>query len=288
MNGVINVYKPKGITSFDAVKKIKILSEGTKVGHTGTLDPIACGVLPICIGKATKIVNYIMNENKIYKCTLKLGIITDTYDKEGKIIKYNDVCTNEQEIVNVINGYIGTIYQIPPMYSALKVDGIRLYKLARQNVEIEREKRKIMIHNIQINKINLPYIDFTVKCSKGTYIRSLCYDIGNDLKCGGTMWSLERISTGNFTKESSVKLDDLTKGNIKDYLISMEDVLKDYESFYIEKAFEKPLMNGVALTNPWITNKAVKNKLYRVYIDDTFIGIGRLNDKGFKIVKFLI
>lgn len=287
MNGIINVYKPKGITSFDVVARIRKIAGTRRVGHTGTLDPIACGVLPVCIGKATKIVQYILNENKQYNAELKLGETTDTYDTEGKVIKVSDVLCDESEIIQVIKSFIGGINQIPPMYSAIKVNGRKLYELAREGKTIERAARPINIYDITINSVNIPYVNFSVICSKGTYIRSLCYDIGTKLGCGGVMCNLERSKTGIFTKETSVKLEDLNSENILSHLISMGDSLKEYETIDIEDKFLKPLINGVVLKDSAITCRFENDKIYRIYHNDNFIGLGSKISYGIKLTKNL-
>lgn len=288
MDGVINVYKPEGITSFDVVWKIRKLAHTKKVGHTGTLDPEAAGVLPICIGKGTKIVDYIMNGSKEYKALLRLGIITDTYDREGKIISESDVECSEEEITQVIKGFIGEIAQIPPMYSALKVNGVRLYELARKGIEIERKERKITIFDIEILEIKLPYVSFMVKCSKGTYIRSLCYDIGEKLNCGGAMWALERVKTSIFHLENSVHLEALTEENIFDSIISIEEALGEYPIITLDVAYKKQLLNGIPIHDKEVTNPLKKDEFYRVFLKDNgFLGLGTLQDNGFKMKKLL-
>ena len=299
MDGVINVYKPEGITSFDVVWKIRKLAHTKKVGHTGTLDPEACGVLPICIGKGTKIVDYIMNGSKEYKALLRLGIVTDTYDREGKIISERDVKCTEQDAIEVIKGFIGEIAQIPPMYSALKVNGVRLYELARKGIEIERKERKITIFDIEILEIKLPYVSFIVKCSKGTYIRSLCYDIGEKLKCGGAMWALERIKTSIFKAENSVHLKDLTEDNIALNIVSIEEALAEYTAIILDVGFKKQLLNGVSIYDKEFIKPLNKNEIYRVFLkentflgldtlkENKFLGLGVLQENGFKMKKLL-
>ena len=288
MDGVINVYKPEGITSFDVVWKIRKLAHTKKVGHTGTLDPLACGVLPICIGKGTKIVDYIMNGSKEYKALLKLGIVTDTYDREGKIINESDVKCSEEEVTHAIKSFIGEIAQIPPMYSALKVNGVRLYELARKGIEIEREKRNITILDIQILEIKLPYVSFIVKCSKGTYIRSLCYDIGEKLKCGGVMWALERIKTSIFKSEDSVHLEGLTEDNIALRMISIEEALGEYPITIFDVTYKKQLINGVPIYNKEVIKPLKEDQIYRVFLkEDMFLGLGILQENGFKMKKLL-
>jgi tRNA pseudouridine55 synthase len=288
MDGIINIYKPSGMTSFDVVSKIRYAAKTKKVGHTGTLDPLACGVLPICIGKATKIVDYIMVGTKTYITELKLGVITDTYDMEGLVVATKDVQVTEEQVKAVICKFVGNIMQVPPMYSALKVNGKKLYELARQGIEIERKPRPIFIYDIEVLKFDIPFVTLKVKCSKGTYIRSLCYDIGNELRCGGTMWSLERISSEPFDKSTSIPLEYVINGcNLEDYIISIEDALSVYERLQLSGDYEKMLTNGVTLTDSTITKDLKPNTIYRVYTGENFIGLGKLNISGFKIVKLL-
>lgn len=289
MDGVINVYKPTGMTSFDVVSKIRKISNTKKVGHTGTLDPEASGVLPICLGRATKIVDFIMNDYKIYKAELKLGIVTDSYDKEGTILEEKPINSSKEEIISAIKSFIGDIEQVPPMYSALKVNGKRLYELARKGIEIERLPRKVTIHDIEILEINVPDVKFIVKCSKGTYIRSLCYDIGRLLGCGGAMWGLERLATGDFTIENSIALADLTSDNISKNIIPMEDALNTFEPITLEDRFERLILNGVTIKDKSLLNNLEFNRIYRVYLkSNRFIGLGEKFESGFKIIKMLV
>ena len=189
MNGVLNIFKNSGMSSFDVVRIVKKVACEKKVGHTGTLDPEAIGVLPVCLGKATKIIDYIMNDKKSYKVKFKLGVTTTTYDLEGEILSETDTSNiTVEETLEAINKFKGTYNQVPPMYSALKKNGVRLYELARKGIEVEREGRPITIYDIKDIEINLPYISMEVTCSKGTYIRSLCYDIGEELKVGAYKW----------------------------------------------------------------------------------------------------
>ncbi|MHC1721215.1 MAG: tRNA pseudouridine(55) synthase TruB [Clostridiaceae bacterium] len=285
MNGILNVNKPAGNTSFDVVRKIKKIAETKRVGHTGTLDPEASGVLPVCIGGATKFADYIMKDKKEYLATLKLGIKTDTYDRTGNVLQTYAVSVNEDEAVKVIKSFVGRIKQVPPMYSALKVNGERLYSLARKGIEIEREPRDVEIFGIDILEVNLPDIIFKVSCSKGTYIRSLCYDIGEKLNCGGTMWDLIRISSGIFNIENSVNLSNLNKDNIKDYLIPVEKALQDYPSLSFDEKYGALLVNGVSLMDKRAIAPIAMDQLYKVYIGIKFIGIGEMKESGFKLVK---
>ena len=291
MNGVLNIFKPKGMSSFDAVRVVKKVAGTGKVGHTGTLDPEATGVLPICIGRATKIIDYIMDSEKVYEVTLKLGIRTTTYDLEGEVLEERDPShLTEEEILNAINSFKGEYSQIPPMYSALKQNGVRLYELARKGIEVERKGRLVNIYNLEDIKINNLYISMKVTCSKGTYIRSLCYDIGEKLGVFATMTQLNRAKTSVFSQEKSININELTKENINDYILSMEEALEKYDKIIVNKKYVKLLVNGVRVADGRFTkDKVINNKLYRVYDDENnFIGLGERNDAGFKIEKLLI
>jgi len=290
MDGILNIFKNKGMTSFDVVRIVRKISKIKKVGHTGTLDPDATGVLPVCIGRATKIIDYIMEEEKSYYVKFKLGIITSTYDLEGEVVEEAD-CShlNENEILEAISNFRGEYIQIPPMYSALKKDGVRLYTLARQGIEIEREGRRVNIIDISNIDISLPYVSMDVTCSKGTYIRSLCYDIGNYLKVGATVTELSRTKTASFTQDESINIADLSEENILSNLIPIEEVLKKYPEMKVNEGYSKLLINGVRVADRRLTDYNLElDKLYRVYDENSnFIGLGKRNIQGFKIEKLL-
>lgn len=292
MNGVINIYKNTGMTSFDVVAMVRRVAKMKKVGHTGTLDPAASGVLPVCLGKATKIIDYIMENKKVYRVNLKLGMVTDTYDLEGEVLREEDAShITKDEILNCINSFVGTIDQVPPMYSALKQNGVRLYELARQGIEVHREARKITIYSIENIKIESnDNIQMDVCCSKGTYIRSLCYDIGEKLNVGATMTALERIQNGPFTKEEAINIEDLTEELLEKHIISIEKALDSFEKITVNEKFGKLLRNGVKVFDNRMYSEEVKfNKLYRVYKDNgVFLGLGKRDEKGFKLEKLLI
>lgn len=287
MDGIINVIKPTGMTSFDVVRKVKKITGEKKIGHTGTLDPLAEGVLPICLGKGTKITNYIMNGEKTYDALIKLGITTDTYDREGTVVANSDKIPSKEDIEKIIYSFIGDIYQVPPMYSALKHNGERLYDLARKGITVERPKRLISIYDIRIKSLEFPFVNIVVRCSKGTYIRSLCYDIGERLGTGATIWNLNRLASGIFKESSGILLSLLTKENYRDHCLKIEDVLMDYPKLFFNKAYEKPLLNGVTLKNINYL-KIEEGVTYRVYLEEKFIGIGSLKEEGFKIDLLLI
>ena len=292
MNGVINIYKNTGMTSFDVVAMVRRVAKMKKVGHTGTLDPAASGVLPVCLGKATKIIDYIMENKKVYRVNLKLGMVTDTYDLEGEVLREEDAShITKDEILNCINSFVGTIDQVPPMYSALKQNGVRLYELARQGIEFHREARKITIYSIENIKIESnDNIQMDVCCSKGTYIRSLCYDIGEKLNVGATMTALERIQNGPFIKEEAINIEDLTEELLEKHIISIEKALDSFEKITVNEKFGKLLRNGVKVFDNRMYSEEVEfNKLYRVYEDNgVFLGLGKRDEKGFKLEKLLI
>ena len=291
MNGILNIFKPMGMSSFDVVRVVKKVAKTGKVGHTGTLDPEATGVLPICIGRATKIIDYIMDSEKVYEVTFKLGIRTTTYDLEGEVLEEGDTSNlSDNDILNVIKEFIGEYSQVPPMYSALKQNGVRLYELARKGIEVEREGRLINIYNIEDINIDNPYVSMKVTCSKGTYLRSLCYDIGEKLGVFATMTKLNRSKTSVFSQENSININDLTEENIENYVITMEEALNKYESITVYGKYTKLLINGVRVAdNRFTKDKVINSVLYRVYDENkNFIGLGKRNNFGFKIEKLLI
>lgn len=213
MDGIVNVYKECGFTSHDVVAKLRGIFHMKKIGHTGTLDPDAMGVLPVCVGKATKVCSLLTDQDKTYQAGVRLGVSTDTQDLTGTIINTCQVDVTEEQIREVLDKFVGEIQQIPPMYSAVKVNGKRMYELARQGKEVERKPRKITIHNIQIESMDLLKNEFSIEvtCSKGTYIRTLCHDIGEQLGCGAAMKSLVRTRVGNFLLEEAQTLAEIER-----------------------------------------------------------------------------
>ena len=210
IHGVINIYKEKGYTSHDVVAVLRKVVGQKKIGHTGTLDPAATGVLPVCLGRATKVCELLTDHDKTYEALLLLGKTTDTQDISGEVLEERDPGNlTEEEVRSCIESFIGEYDQIPPMYSALKVNGKKLYELAREGKTVERKSRKVQIHGIRILEMNLPHVRMEVDCSKGTYIRTLCHDIGEKLQVGGCMEELERTKVGRFLKEDAVTLDEV-------------------------------------------------------------------------------
>lgn len=247
-NGIINVYKEKGFTSHDVVAVLRGILGQKKIGHTGTLDPEATGVLPVCVGKGTKVAGMLTDKDKVYRTTFVLGTETDTQDHTGDVIEEKPFAhVSEQKVLDAIEAFTGDLKQVPPMYSALKVNGRKLYDLAREGKTVERKERDVTIHSIDNVLIDLPYIHMTVHCSKGTYIRTLCRDIAEYLGTCGHMTELERLSTGIFHIEQAKTLDDIkalkSKGIINDYIVPV-DALFDYEKVVVREQFYKMLYNG--------------------------------------------
>ena len=200
-NGVINIYKERGFTSFDVVAKLRGILKQKKIGHTGTLDPDAEGVLVVCLGKATKLCDILTDKDKSYEATMLLGVTTDTEDQTGNVLSRQEVTCSEQEAEQAVMSFVGSYDQIPPMYSAIKVNGKKLYELARKGIEVERAPRKVEIHQIEITKISLPSVSFSVSCGKGTYIRALARDIGRALNSGAYLTALCRTRSGDIRIE---------------------------------------------------------------------------------------
>lgn len=294
MDGIINVYKEKGFTSHDVVAKLRGILHIKKIGHTGTLDPDAVGVLPVCIGKGTKLCDMITDTDKTYEAVMLLGISTDTQDISGNVLSKKEVDVDEKTLIETVDSFVGEYKQIPPMYSAIKVNGRKLYQLAREGIEIERSPRDVYIRSIHINDMNLqdgePSVTMTVSCSKGTYIRTLCHDIGEKLGCGACMKSLSRTRVGRFYIDDSFTINQIAALNLKGELSSIVapvDSMFDYPRIQINKEYDKMLYNGNLL--PLSAGKALDMGLadmVRIYNESgEFIGIYSMDDSGYKPVK---
>ena len=248
MNGVINVYKEAGFTSHDVVAKLRGIVKQKKIGHTGTLDPDAEGVLPVCLGNATKLCGLLTEKEKTYRAVLLLGQTTDTQDTSGRVLTEAAVTANEAEVREAILSFLGDYDQIPPMYSALKVNGKKLYELAREGKEVERQARRVRILEIEIQEICLPEVTFTVTCSSGTYIRTLCQDIGEKLGCGGCMKSLLRTQVDRFGLSESHKLSELEElmgeGRIEEALLPVDQVFAACPAVRIRPESDRLIQNG--------------------------------------------
>lgn len=268
-SGVLVINKPSGITSHDVVAKVRRALQTKKVGHTGTLDPMATGVLVVCVGAATKLVQYLTCESKIYEVEMKLGVRTDTGDITGTVIEEAGFSIDGiDKINNVMSSFIGMQKQVPPMYSAIKIDGVKLYELARKGMEIEREARDIEIFSIDKVEYFHDVIKFRVYCSKGTYVRVLCEDIAKAIGTVGTMTGLNRVKTGDFGIDCAVDIEEISE----DKIISIEKLFD--KKIYLEKDVEK-LLNGISLSYD------LPDGLYSLYTNH-FIGIGKIIDKKLK------
>ena len=280
-HGMINVYKEKGFTSHDVVAKLRGICKQKKIGHTGTLDPDAVGVLPVCLGCATRLCDMLTDKDKEYVAVLRLGITTDTQDATGKVLAEKEVSVSEEEVRAAIASFEGEQLQIPPMYSALKVNGKKLYELAREGKEIERKARPIVVHEIEILSENMPEFTIRVKCSKGTYIRTICHDIGQKLSCGGVMVSLKRTKVGNFGIEDAYTLsqiEDMAKeGKLCEILLPVEKVFEKLPEIRVKETAMKALLNGNQLKKEEIlmlSDEALKAEEVRVYgADGRFYGV---------------
>ena len=255
VNGFINLYKPAGITSMEALRRVKrITGQRQKVGHGGTMDPLARGVLPVCFGQATRLMDYVVGGTKRYVMDVKLGESTSTYDSEGEITATRNIADITQpDIESALEPFIGVVDQVPPMYSAVKVDGQRLYKLARAGIEVEREARSVEIHGIRLTRLELPTLTLDVECGRGVYMRSLAHDLGEALGCGGHVTDLERRSCGGFSSADGVTLEQLeTDAQEPDgwrrHLHPVDWVVRDMKTVTVGPAAEKFLRNGQSVS----------------------------------------
>jgi len=287
MNKVINILKPTGMTSHDVVSAVRKILNTKKVGHTGTLDPDASGVLPICVGKATKISEFILSKDKEYLCEMALGISTDTYDSSGTILNRSDnINFDIEDIEKAFDKQRGEIEQFPPVYSALKINGKRMCDLVRsgREDEIVLKSRKVNIKNIEILRFESNKVVFKVECSKGTYVRSICHDIGEELGCGAHMSLLIRTSSGMFKLEDSITLEELDAkfkdGSLEDYLKDgdVDFVLREYKYILLNDNALKYYTNGGAIDERRFLKSDYRDndEFVRVYSKEEFIGIGKL------------
>ena len=281
MDGILNVYKEKGFTSHDVVAKLRGILKMRRIGHTGTLDPDAEGVLPVCLGKATKLCELLTDKEKAYRAVMKLGVVTDTQDMSGTVLEEKTVAVTEEDVLLAIRSFVGEYDQIPPMYSALKVNGKKLYELARAGQVIEREPRRIRIISIAVEEINLPFVTMTVACSKGTYIRTLCHDIGQKLGCGASMDQLLRVKSGQFYLEDSLTLSEISRrveeNTLEECLIHPDALFTHYLALTVKASGEKLLYNGNPMPQEvldGIEGAPENGEMVRIYdLKGEFIGI---------------
>lgn len=272
MHGVLNIYKEKGYTSHDVVAKLRGIVGQKKIGHTGTLDPDAVGVLPVCLGKATKLCDMLTDKNKTYETVMLLGKVTDTQDVSGEVLEEKETSHLTEEVVrNTVMSFVGDYMQVPPMYSALKVNGKKLYELAREGVEIERKARPVSILDIQIKVIDLPRVRMEVSCSKGTYIRTLCHDIGMKLGCGACMEELIRTKVSRFEIKDSLTLAQVQElkeeGKLNEILVPIDEMFANYEAVTLKEEFMTFIYNGNVFYPKHLKEhiKLEDGKMVRVY-----------------------
>lgn len=284
INGVLNVYKEPGYTSHDVVAKLRGILKQKKIGHMGTLDPYAVGVLPVCLGKGTKLCDMLSEKDKTYQATLLLGVVTDTQDTTGEVIEHVDeeevFKLSEATIFQTVKSYIGEYDQIPPMYSAIKINGQKLYDLARKGETIERPARRVKILEITITNIELPRVEMIIHCSKGTYIRTLCHDIGKELGCGGCMEKLVRSQVDRFDVDDSLTLDEIKElflsGRLDERLVPVDEMLSDYSKCIISREYNKLIYNGNKFSSraTMLKMNFQEGQKVRVYDQDGgFVGI---------------
>ncbi|MEO2239228.1 tRNA pseudouridine(55) synthase TruB [Dorea sp. YH-dor226] len=300
IHGILNVYKEKGYTSHDVVAKLRGITGQKKIGHTGTLDPDAVGVLPVCLGKATRLCDLLTDKDKTYETVLLLGQSTDTQDISGQILETNETKELNEEMVSAaIRSFVGEYEQIPPMYSALKVGGKKLYELAREGKVVERKSRKVKIHEIEILEIQIPRVKMRVSCSKGTYIRTLCHDIGEKLGCGGCMEELTRTRVSRFEIGESLTLDEIAgkkqEGRLMDIVTPIDSMFLQYRKLTVRKSWDFLAKNGNSLTcnavyeeNGKAPQPECDGECIRVYDEQGhFIGLYNWQEekKEYRIVK---
>lgn len=298
IHGVLNIYKEKGYTSHDVVARLRRIVGQKKIGHTGTLDPEAEGVLPVCLGKATKLCDLLTDKDKTYEAVLLLGISTDTQDTTGKILEEKNTADLREEAVReVVLSFEGEYDQIPPMFSALKVGGKKLYELARDGKEVERKPRHVQIYRIRILQIDLPRVRMEVTCSKGTYIRTLCHDIGEKLGCGGCMESLLRTRVERFGVAESLRISEveqlMDEGTLQEHMIKVDEIFPDYQKVYLTPEASAAVRNGNSFRLGdviWISELSGFQNAERVRVYDeerNFIAVYEFEKENqlFKIVK---
>lgn len=289
MDGIIAVWKPEGWTSHDVVAKVRRILRMKRIGHTGTLDPMVTGVLPLCLGRATRVVEYLQERPKAYQAVIQLGIATDTEDLTGTVIEERTgITVTEDDVLRVIRSFVGEIDQVPPMFSAVKVDGKRLYELAREGKTVERKSRKVMIHQIELLQTELdldhPRFTFSVVCSKGTYIRTLCVDIGQALGVPAAMAELTRTMSGGITKEHCLTLEQIEAlqetGEIEKHLLPMETAISHLQIAHVNEATAGMALRGQKIPLSLIPEPINGESLVRLYSEnDLFIGIFEVDEQ---------
>ena len=281
MNGILIMDKPQGFTSHDVVGKLRGICGTRRIGHTGTLDPMATGVLPVFIGRATRACEFAMGDDKTYLAHIRLGVTTDTQDITGETLSTSPVTCTEEEFRAVCASFVGEISQIPPMYSAIKIGGKKLYELARDGVEVERAPRKVTIHSIAVSPLSNDEYALTVHCSKGTYIRTLCADIGEKLGCGATLSFLRRTQAGAYTIEMAHTFEEI-QDNPESFLLPVDSLFLQYPAIQISGKNEQKCRNGA----PVPCKEVQDGTLYRVYSENSeFLMLARGENHTLRTVK---
>ncbi len=250
MDGILNVNKPRGMTSHDVVARVRAIARQREVGHAGTLDPMATGVLLLCLGRATRLAEYLMDSPKEYRARVRLGITTDTDDAEGAVIAERPVDVDQAAVETALSRFRGRILQVPPMYSALKREGQPLYKLARRGMEVEREPRPVVIYRLELTAWDPPELTLEVLCSPGTYIRALARDLGEALGCGAHLTGLVRLASGDFRLEDAVELDAVTPERLPSLLLPPDTALRRYPALYLNEADARAVSHGRDIPGP--------------------------------------
>ncbi len=282
-DGILILDKPHGISSMETVRRIKRASGIKRVGHGGTLDPMATGVIPICVGRATRLMEYILDSSKEYVGDIRLGIATDTYDSEGEITSQSDPsCVTREQVEDVLKGFLGRIEQVPPMYSALKRQGKRLYELARQGIEVEREPRPMTVHGIRLSDWKPPVVRVHIECGRGFYMRSLAHDIGVLLGCGAHLQSLTRLRTGRFHITGAVSIKTAQRsfedGSWPDLLHSPDSVLGEMRAIIVERQTQNLVQNGRPISLDKLGHTRQQDERCRAYsMDGEFLAIMRFD-----------
>lgn len=279
MNGLILVDKPQGITSFAAAGIIKRALATKRVGHTGTLDPMATGVLPMLVGRATRLASFISDADKAYTATVLLGTETDTLDITGTVLKSSEVSVNKEQLTKVLGEFVGEIEQTPPMYSAIRVNGQRLYDIARSGETVERQSRSVKINSIELLSFEKNEFVIEVSCSKGTYIRSLADDIGKRLGCGATLKALRRTCTAGFTIDMCTDAD-IIKLDPQKYLLSAHLAVPQFANVYVSSAQAKRFVSGGFLALDRIKLPCSSEQIYKVFFEDEFLGLGEVDSQN--------
>lgn len=283
MNGIVIVDKPQGMTSHGVAARIRRIFGTKRAGHTGTLDPMASGVLPVCIGSATKAAGMLTVSDKRYSAVMELGKRSDTLDSEGTITQISEVRVTEEDVRRAVSGFTGEYDQLPPMYSAIKKDGKKLYELARSGIEVERERRRVMVYSADVTDISLPFVSLDVRCSKGTYIRSLCDDIGSALGCGAVMTELRRTEAAGFSIDDAYTLSRLEE--MEDpgaAVIPTDRLFSELEEIRLNEKQERSIVNGVRMT--WRGGE--EGQSYRLYgSGGRFLCVSRIEDMRLVLVK---